>query len=68
MWELTQRVPRWLIKFLFGPMVFAVFHVSCASIHLAFEIEFASDIKDMTLFNENVILINMNDLYVDNLF
>ena len=47
-------------------MVLAVFQVSCLLMHLVFESEFASGIKDATLPNENVIMINMNDLYVEN--
>ena len=59
-------VPRWLKKFLLGPIVFSVLHVSCLLIHFVFESEFVSDIKDVTLPNEHVILINMDDLYVEN--
>ena len=42
------------------------FHVSCLLIHLVFESEFATGVKDVTLPNEIVILINMKDSYVEN--
>ena len=56
-------------KLLHGLMVFTVFHVSCLSIHLVFESEFASGIKDVTswtLPNENVIFDQHEQLYVEN--
>ena len=49
-------------KFLPVAIDFAVVHVSCSLIHLVLESEFALGIKNVTLPNENVILISMNDL------
>ena len=67
MLELTQGVLKWLKKLLLGPVVLEIFPVSCLLINFVLESEFASGmragIKDVTLFNENVILINMNDLH-----
>ena len=48
-------------KFLLGPIVFTVFHVSCLLFDLVFKSEFTSGIKNVKLPNEIIILINMND-------